>query len=264
MAWGSEGSLGAERTQLMIDIDNVHKAFDGFQVLKGISLRIEKGEVIALIGMSGNGKSVLLKHVAGLMAPDKGRVLVDGKDVVTLKGKALAQLRSRLGFLFQGGALFDSMSVFDNVAFPLREKTKLSEDEIKEKVMAELDQVRLSGAEAKYPSQISGGMKKRAALARELVWAPEIMLFDEPTTGLDPIIGHEILKLIDDLHQRFQFTGIVVTHELEKVFKIVNRVVMLHKGVIRAQGTPEEIISSEDPVVQQFIKGEIEGPISYR
>ena len=264
MACDSEGSLGAERTQLMIDIDNVHKAFDGFQVLKGISLRIEKGEVIALIGMSGNGKSVLLKHVAGLFKPDQGRVLVYGKDLATLKGKALAQLRSRLGFLFQGGALFDSMSVFDNVAFPLREKTKLSEDEIKEKVMAELDQVRLSGAEAKYPSQISGGMKKRAALARELVWAPEIMLFDEPTTGLDPIIGHEILNLIDDLHQRFQFTGVVVTHELEKVFKIVNRVVMLHEGVIRAQGTPEEIISSEDPVVQQFIKGDIEGPISYR
>ena len=264
MACDSEGSLGAERTQLMIDIDNVHKAFDGFQVLKGISLRIEKGEVIALIGMSGNGKSVLLKHVAGLFKPDQGRVLVYGKDLATLKGKALAQLRSRLGFLFQGGALFDSMSVFDNVAFPLREKTKLSEDEIKEKVMAELDQVRLSGAEAKYPSQISGGMKKRAALARELVWAPEIMLFDEPTTGLDPIIGHEILNLIDDLHQRFQFTGVVVTHELEKVFKIANRVAMLHEGVIWAKGTPEEIISSEDPVVQQFIKGEIEGPISYR
>ena len=248
----------------MIEIEALHKSFDGFHVLKGISLPIQKGEVIALIGMSGSGKSVLLKHVAGLMAPDKGRVLVDGKDVVTLKGKALTQLRSRLGFLFQGGALFDSMTVFDNVAFPLREKTKLPEEEIKEKVMAELDQVGLSGAEEKYPSQISGGMKKRAALARELVWAPEIMLFDEPTTGLDPIIGHAILNLIDTLHERFQFTGIIVTHELEKVFKIVNRVAMLHEGVILAQGTPEEIVSSEDPIVQQFISGDIEGPISYR
>jgi len=248
----------------MIEIEALHRSFDGFQVLKGISLRIKNGEVIALIGRSGFGKSVLLKHVAGLMKPDKGRVLVDGKDVATLRGKALTQLRSRLGFLFQGGALFDSMTVFDNVAFPLREKSKLQEKEIKEKVTAELDQVGLAGAEEKYPSQISGGMKKRAALARELVWAPEIMLFDEPTTGLDPIIGHTILNLIDTLHQRLQFTGIVVTHELEKVFKIVDSVAMLHEGVILAHGTPEEIVSSEDPVVQQFIKGDIEGPISYR
>ncbi len=253
-----------ERANYMIQIEALHKSFDGFHVLKGISLEIKTGEVIALIGRSGFGKSVLLKHVAGLMAPDKGRVLVDGKDVVTLKGKALTQLRSRLGFLFQGGALFDSMNVFDNVAFPLREKTKLPEAEIKEKVMSELDQVGLSGAEAKYPSQISGGMKKRAALARELVGEPEIMLFDEPTTGLDPIIGHAILNLIHTLHKRFQFTGIIVTHELEKVFKIVNRVAMLHEGVILAHGTPEEIVSSEDPIVQQFIKGDIEGPISYR
>ena len=263
-ACGPQPSVGAGRMSFMIEIENLHKSFDGSKVLKGISLHVENGEVIALIGRSGEGKSVLLRHVAGLKRPDKGRVLVDGKDVATLKGRALAQLRSRLGFLFQGGALFDSMTVFDNVAFPLREKTRLQEKEIKEKVMAELDQVGLSGAEEKYPSQISGGMKKRAALARELVWAPEIMLFDEPTTGLDPIIGHAILNLIDNLHKRLQFTGIVVTHELEKVFKIVDRVAMLHEGVILAQGTPEQIVSSEDPVVQQFIKGEIEGPISYR
>ena len=248
----------------MIEIEDLHKSFDGFEVLKGVSLRIEKGEIIALIGRSGDGKSVLLKHVAGLMKPDRGLVVVDGNDVATLKGKALSQLRSRLGFLFQGGALFDSMTVFDNAAFPLREKTRHSEEEIKEKVLSELDQVGLSGAEQKYPSQISGGMRKRAALARELVWAPEIMLFDEPTTGLDPIIGHTILNLIHDLHMRLRFTGIIVTHELEKVFKIVNRVAMLHEGVILAHGTPEEITASEDPIVQQFISGDIEGPISYR
>ena len=248
----------------MIEIEDLHKSFDGFEVLKGVSLRIEKGEIIALIGRSGDGKSVLLKHIAGLMKPDRGLVVVDGNDVATLKGKALSQLRSRLGFLFQGGALFDSMSVFDNAAFPLREKTRLREEEIKEKVLSELDQVGLSGAEQKYPSQISGGMRKRAALARELVWTPEIMLFDEPTTGLDPIIGHTILNLIQNLHKRLRFTGIIVTHELEKVFKIVNRVAMLHEGVILAMGSPEEIISSEDPVVQQFIRGEIEGPLAYR
>ena len=248
----------------MIEIEDLHKSFDGFEVLKGVSLRIEKGEIIALIGRSGDGKSVLLKHVAGLMKPDRGLVVVDGNDVATLKGKALSQLRSRLGFLFQGGALFDSMTVFDNAAFPLREKTRLSEEEIKEKVLSELDQVGLSGAEQKHPSQISGGMRKRAALARELVWAPEIMLFDEPTTGLDPIIGHTILNLIHNLHERLRFTGIIVTHELEKVFKIVNRVAMLHEGVILAMGSPEEIVSSEEPVVQQFIRGETEGPLAYR
>lgn len=248
----------------MINIEDLHKSFDGFEVLKGASLRIEKGEIIALIGRSGYGKSVLLKHVAGLMKPDRGRILVDGQDVANLKGKALAQLRSRLGFLFQSGALFDSMCVYDNVAFPLREKTKMREEDIRKRVSHELNQVGLSGADEKYPSQISGGMKKRAALARELVWEPEIMLFDEPTTGLDPIIGHAILKLIDDLHREHPFTGIIVTHELEKVFEIVNRVAMLHEGVILALGEPEEIVSSNDPVVQQFIKGEIEGPISYR
>jgi phospholipid/cholesterol/gamma-HCH transport system ATP-binding protein len=254
----------AELRDSMIEIEDLHKSFDGVQVFKGISLRIEKGEVIALIGLSGYGKSVLLKHIAGLMKPDRGRVMVDGEDMAMLKGKALSQLRSRLGFLFQGGALFDSMTVFENVAFPLQEKTKLPEEEIKKKVAAELDKVGLAGAEEKYPSQISGGMKKRAALARELVWEPEIMLFDEPTTGLDPIIGHAMLELINNLHESHSFTGIIVTHELEKVFEIVNRVAMLHKGVILAFGSPEEIVSSEDPVVQQFIKGDIEGPISYR
>lgn len=248
----------------MIEIEDLHKSFEGFEVLKGVSLRIEKGEILVLIGRSGYGKSVILKHVAGLMKPDRGRVVVDGQEVGSLRGKALSQLRSRLGFLFQGGALFGSMTVFDNVAFPLREKTKLSKEEIRKRVLYELDQVGLSGAEEKYPSQVSGGMQKRVALARELVGEPEIMLFDEPTTGLDPIIGHAILNLIDALHKRLNFTSIIVTHELERVFKIVNKVAMIHEGAIKAVGSPEEIVSSEDPVVQQFIKGEIEGPISYR
>jgi len=248
----------------MIEIEKLYKSFDGLEVLKGVSLRVEKGEILVLIGMSGYGKSVLLKHVAGLMRPDSGRVLVDGMEVGSLKGKALDQLRSRMGFLFQSGALFGSMTVFDNVAFPLQEKTNLSKKEIRERVLNVLAQVGLTGAEDKYPSQISGGMQKRAALARELVWQPEIMLFDEPTTGLDPIIGHAILNLIQALHKRMNFTGIIVTHELSRVFEIVNRVVMLHEGAIMAEGTPEDILSSQDPIVQQFIEGETEGPISYR
>jgi len=248
----------------MIEIEDLHKSFDGSQVLKGVSLSIEKGEILVLIGRSGYGKSVILKHIAGLMRPDKGHVVVDGKDIGKLRGKALSQLRSRLGFLFQGNALFGSMTVFENVAFPLREKTKLSMKEIRERVLYELDQVGLSEAEKKYPSQLSGGMQKRTALARELVFEPEIMLFDEPTTGLDPIIGHTILNLIDSLHKRLNFTGIIVTHEIPRVFEIVNKVAMLNKGVILVVGSPEDIVSSEDPIVRQFIRGEVEGPISYR
>lgn len=248
----------------MIKIESLFKSFDGHEVLKGVSLTIEKGEILVLIGMSGYGKSVILKHIAGLMKPDKGRVLVDGAEVGKLRGKDLYEMRKRLGFLFQTGALFGSMTVFDNVAFPLREKTRKREDEIKKKVMFELEQVGLSGAEDKYPAQLSGGMNKRASLARELVMEPEIMIFDEPTTGLDPIIGHAILNLIEESHIRLKFTGIIVTHEIERVFKIAQKVAMLHEGSVRVMGRPEEILFSEDPFVRQFIKGNTDGPISYR
>ncbi len=237
----------------MIKIEDLHKSFDGNEVFRGISLEIAKGFVLALIGRSGCGKSVLLKHVAGLMKPEKGRVVVDGRQIGVAKGKALAALRERLGFLFQGGALFDSMNVFENVAFPLKEKTRLSHHLIQARVLEELENVGLSGSEYKYPSQISGGMVKRAALARALVGDPEIMLFDEPTTGLDPVTGHSIIELIDSCHRRLHFTGIIVTHEISKVFTIVDRVAMLHEGVIWAEGTPSEFFSSEDPVVREFI-----------
>jgi len=237
----------------MIKIENLYKSFDGHEVFRGISLEVAKGLVLALIGRSGYGKSVLLKHVAGLMKPEKGRVRVDGREMGTVKGRALMALRDRLGFLFQGGALFDSLNVFENVAFPLKEKTRLSDNLIQARVLEELENVGLSGSEYKYPSQISGGMVKRAALARSLVGDPEIMLFDEPTTGLDPVTGHAIIELIDSCHQRLHFTGIIVTHEISKVFSIVDRVAMLHEGVIWAEGTPSEIFSSKDPVVREFI-----------
>ncbi len=253
---GARGSGGTIR------IEDLHRSFDGFAVLEGVSLVLERGELLALIGRSGYGKSVLLKHIAGLLRPDSGRVLIGGEDMAGLRGRRLSRLRERLGFLFQGGALFDSMTVFENVAFPIREKTRMPEEEIRERVLEELSRVGLGGAEEKYPSQISGGMQKRAALARELISEPEIMLFDEPTTGLDPIFGHAILKLIDDLHRKLGFTGILVTHEIHKVFEVVDRVAFLHEGRIRAQGRPDEILDSEDPLVRQFVKGEIEGPIS--
>ncbi len=244
----------------MITIEDIYKSFNGFEVLRGASLQVDKGEIVALIGKSGYGKSVLMKHVAGLMKPDRGRVLVDGQDISRLKSKELGQLRSRFGFLFQGGALFDSLTVFDNVAFPLREKTKLAEKEISERVLSELDQVGLTGSERKYPAEISGGMIKRAALARSLVREPEIMFFDEPTTGLDPITANNILALISSCHQRLKFTGIIVTHQIPKIFGIVEKVALLDEGRVLIAGSPDEILASDNPVVRQFLGDSIEGP----
>ncbi|UCG13483.1 MAG: ABC transporter ATP-binding protein [Deltaproteobacteria bacterium] len=237
----------------MIRVENLHKSFNGFQVLRGVSFEVVKGEILALIGQSGFGKSVLLKHVAGLMQPDSGRVVVDGQDMCCLSNKDLVRLRNRFGFLFQGGALFDSMTVFDNVAFPLREKTILGEDIIRRKVLSELEQVGLIGSERKYPAEISGGMIKRTALARALVTDPEIMLFDEPTTGLDPITVKTIVSLIAACHQRLTFTGIVVTHKIPAIFAIVDKVAMLHEGTIVIAGTPQDILASDEPIVRQFV-----------
>ncbi len=245
----------------MIRVEDLHKSFSGLEVLKGVSFEVARGEILALIGMSGYGKSVLLKHVAGLIRADRGRVLIEGRDLLTFRGDELEHLRNRLGFLFQGGALFSSLTVFDNVAFPLRERTPLSEDEIKKKVLEVLGKVGLKGSEDKYPAQISGGMIKRTALARSLVRDPEIMLFDEPTTGLDPIIAQTILDLIQSTHRELRFTGIIVSHELGRVFQIVQKVALLHDGVIRILGTPEEILVSKDPIVHQFVRGSMMGPI---
>ena len=247
----------------MIKVEGLYKSFDGVQVLRGASFEAKRGEILALIGSSGSGKSVLLKHVAGLIKPDRGRVLVDGEDMCCLGGKELEAVRRRFGFLFQNGALFDSMTVFENVAFPLREKSDLSEAEIRKEVLEELNHVGLSGAEEKYPGQLSGGMIKRAALARALVMRPEIMLFDEPTTGLDPIITHAIHRLIDSCHRRLGFGGIIITHEVPKIFEIVQEVAMLYEGAILATGTPAEILASDNPVVHQFVAGEIDGPMQF-
>jgi len=216
---------------------------------------VEKGEILALIGKSGYGKSVFLKHIVGLLKGDQGKVLINGEDITTSKGTGLEKLRKKFGFLFQGGALFDSLNIFDNVAFPLREKTRMKETDIRDKVLFELEQVGLQGSEKKYPAEISGGMKKRAAFARSLILDPEIMLFDEPTTGLDPIIANTIHTLIKNIHERLKFTGIIVTHEIPRIFSIVQKVAMLNDGVIIAQGTPQEIQASPHRLVQQFIVG---------
>jgi len=246
----------------MIEVVNLYKSFNGQEVLRGINLKVEKGQTLALIGGSGKGKSVLLKHIIGLMRPDQGKVVIDNQDISQIRGKALKRLKNRCGIVFQGGALFDSLTVFDNVAFPLREKTRLKESQIEEIVLNELAQVGLSGAGHKYSAEISGGMKKRVALARCLVMNPEIVLFDEPTTGLDPLIGKAIHKLIQSCHKRLNFTAIIVTHEIPEIFSLVDRAAMLYNGVVIAEGTPEEIQTSKDPVVHQFIHGELEGPVS--
>jgi phospholipid/cholesterol/gamma-HCH transport system ATP-binding protein len=247
----------------MIRLEDLHKSFSGIGVLRGVSLQVKKGEIVALIGRSGFGKSVLLKHVSGLMQPDRGHVLIDGKDMCCLKGRVLRRFSIHFGFVFQRGALFDYMTVFDNVAFPLRKKTRLSEKQIREKVHHELYMVGMTGAEHKYPAEISGGMIKRTALARALITEPEIMLFDEPTTGLDPIIAHAMLNLIDSCHKNLQFTGILVTHQIPRAFEIVDKVAMLHEGTILTEGSPQEILLAKDPIVKQFISGDIEGPIQY-
>ncbi len=246
----------------MIEIKNLHKSFNHREVLNGVSLKIEKGEILAVIGSSGVGKSVLLKHVSGLIRPDSGTITVDGIDVTKLKGKELQKYRERLGFLFQGGALFDSMTVFDNVAFPLREKTGLPENEIKESVSEMLGHVGMHGEGDKYPAELSGGMKKRAALARALITNPEIMLFDEPTTGLDPIIVNNVFKYIKSTHNNLGFTGIIVTHKIPKIFAIVQKVALLSKGVILIVDTPDEIQKSDNPAVQYFLTGGERGTLN--
>jgi phospholipid/cholesterol/gamma-HCH transport system ATP-binding protein len=247
----------------MIEIINLYRSFNGTPVLKGVSLKIVKGELLALIGRSGIGKSVLLKHVVGLMQPDSGTILINNTDINRLRGIQLTEIRKQFGFLFQGGALFDSMTVYDNVAFPMREKTNLSEAQINDRVFHELEQMGLKNDWKKFPAQLSGGMRKRAALARALVMDPAIMLFDEPTTGLDPIIGQTILDYIQQCHQRLKFTGMIVTHEVPKVFNIVQQVAMIHQGEIIACGSPDELQKLNNPVFEQFIKGDIKGPIQY-
>jgi len=246
----------------MIEVVGLYKSFNHYEVLKGINLKVEEGKTLALIGGSGKGKSVLLKIIIGLMKPDRGKVLIDNQDISRVRGKALKRLKERCGIVFQGGALFDSLTVFENIAFPLEEKTRMTASQIRDTVVRELARVGLSGAENKYPAEISGGMKKRVALARCLVMNPEIVLFDEPTTGLDPLIGKAIHKLIRECQKSLNFTAIIITHEIPAIFSMVDRVAMLYDGKILAEGTPEEIENSKDPVIHQFIHGELEGPIS--
>ena len=245
----------------MIQLTNLHKAFGNQNVLNGLSLAIPDGQITAIIGPSGEGKSVLLRHIIGLMQPDSGQISVDGESIIGIRRSEMNRIREKFGMLFQNAALFDSMNVFENVAFPLQEKTSLSKDEIRTRVLSALEDVGLKNVEQKFTDELSGGMKKRVGLARALLLNPKIILFDEPTTGLDPIIKRAIHQLIKETHEKFGFTAVIVSHEIPDIFDIAQNVAMLYRGEILQFGTADEVRNSTHPVVKQFISGSLDGPI---
>ena len=238
-----------------IEIINLFKDFDRHPVLRGVNLTIRDGETMVIIGRSGCGKSVLLKHVIGLMKPDEGQVIADGEEVSRLDDPGLHRLRMKFGMLFQGAALFDSLTVGENVAFPLREHTAKTEEEIQSRAKECLGLVGLAGIEHLKPAELSGGMRKRVGLARALAMEPRVILYDEPTTGVDPVMADVINRLIKGLHDRLKVTSVVVTHDMVSAYRVGDRIAMLHEGKILQAGTVEEIRSTKNPIVKQFILG---------
>ncbi len=239
----------------MIEVRNLAKSFGTHKILADVNFKIEAGESVVIIGRSGGGKSVLLKHLVGLLQPDSGQVLIDGEDIVRMNERELLRVRRKFGMLFQGAALFDSMTVAENVAFGLRRHEALSEPEIAHKVADVLKVVELSGIEDKKPAELSGGMKKRVGLARAIIYKPEIILYDEPTTGLDPVVSDSIDRLILRVRDHYDVTSVVVTHDMRSARRIGQRIMMLHDQRIHATGSAEEIFASTDPVVRRFIEG---------
>lgn len=239
----------------MIEVRDLKKSFGSQPILDGVTFRIENGESVVIIGRSGGGKSVLLKHLVGLLQPDAGTVLVDGESIVGMNERQLLRVRQKFGMVFQGAALFDSMTVAENVAFGLRRIKHSSDAEIGKRVAFALEVVGLSGTENKKPAELSGGMRKRVGLARAIIYEPQIVLYDEPTTGLDPIVSDSIDKLIIRVSEQLKMTAIVVTHDMRSARRVGNRVLMLHERKIYAGGSPEEIFASTDPVVRQFVDG---------
>lgn len=238
----------------MIQIENLCKSFDGKPVLKDVSLEIQEGETLAIIGRSGSGKSVLMKHIIGLMQPTTGRVFVDGTDINQISYKELRTIRRQFGVLFQGGALFDSLNAFDNVAFPLRTFTRMSEADIQKQVQSCLDMVHLPEVGEKKPSELSGGMQKRVALARAISLTPRYIIYDEPTSGLDPETSNTIDELISDLSEHMNATSIVVTHDMHSVLSIADRAAFIHEGRMHWVGTIDELHRSDDETLRAFVK----------
>ncbi|MGD0262006.1 MAG: ABC transporter ATP-binding protein [Verrucomicrobiota bacterium] len=239
----------------MIEVRDLKKRFGAHSILDGVTFRIEKGESVVIIGRSGGGKSVLLKHLIGLLSPDAGQVLIDGENIVPMNERQLLRVRRKFGMLFQSAALFDSMTVAENVGFAFRRDRSLPKKEIRQKVAEMLEMVDLPGTEDKQPSELSGGMKKRVGLARAIIYHPQIILYDEPTTGLDPIASDSIDKLILRVRDRLDVTTVVVTHDMRSARRLGQRIMLLHKQRIYATGTPDEIFNSQDPVVRQFVEG---------
>jgi phospholipid/cholesterol/gamma-HCH transport system ATP-binding protein len=239
----------------MIEARDVHKSFGTQKVLNGVSLKIETGERVVIIGRSGGGKSILLKLLIGLLQPDQGELLVDKQRIDNISERKLLEIRRKFGMLFQGAALFDSLTVFENVAFALERQLKWTKQEIRSKVAEALEMVDLPGIEDKKPSELSGGMRKRVGLARAIVYNPQIVLYDEPTTGLDPISADSIDKLIVKVSDRLNVTSIAVTHDMRSAGVIAHRILLLHQGKIYATGTPAEILKSPDPIVHRFVNG---------
>jgi phospholipid/cholesterol/gamma-HCH transport system ATP-binding protein len=245
----------------MIEIRGLKKRLGSKQVLNGVDLDVRQGETLVVMGRSGTGKSVLLKHIIGLMTPDAGSVEVDDVDVTTLRERDLNEVRRHFGMLFQGAALFDSLSVGENVALPLREHTTMGNDEVLQRVAERLEWVGLKGVEDMRPSSLSGGMKKRVGLARAIAMDPKYVLYDEPTTGLDPIMADVIDRLIRSLQKRMGVTSVVVTHDMSSAFKVGDRMALLNDGRVVFLGTPDEVRTTQDPLVRQFVEGSSEGPI---
>jgi phospholipid/cholesterol/gamma-HCH transport system ATP-binding protein len=245
-----------------IKVENLTKKFENREVLKNISFDVKKSEVFVIMGGSGSGKTTVIKHIIGLLKPTSGKIYIDNVDITSLKDTQLIEFRKKIGYLFQEGALFDSLKVWENVGFYYLENTKMPEKDIYNLAKEKLALVGLKDVENLYPSQLSGGMRKRVALARAISYNPEIILYDEPSSGLDPVTAAMIDKLILKLRDELGVTSIVVTHDLESAFSIADRIAMIHKGVIYAIGTPEEIKNHPDPIVQQFISRSPEGPIT--
>jgi len=245
----------------MIEIKNLHKSFNGSPVLRGLDLEIFDGESLVIIGRSGCGKSVLLKLILRLLSPDSGEIIIDGKDIIGLSYSELSEVRKKFGVLFQSGALFDSMTIRQNIALPLEKHFKYTVKEIDFKVREALDMVGLPGIGDYKPAELSGGMRKRAAFARAIVYRPKYLLYDEPTTGLDPVMAANINQLIFDMNRMLSTTSIVVTHDMISANKVAERIVMLHYGKILTSGTPDIIKATDNETVRQFIEGNVEGPI---
>lgn len=245
----------------MIELKNIHKSFEDKHVLRGVDLEVKNGESLVVIGGSGSGKSVLIKHIIGLLWPDQGTVKIDSTDIATLDEDDLSEIRKKFGMLFQASALFDSMKVWENVGFGLSRHTALPAADIKEIAVQKLKMVGLVNVEDVMPSELSGGMRKRVGLARAIAMEPDILLYDEPTTGLDPIMADAINELIIEMREKLDITSITITHDMKSAYKIADTIAMLYNGVIIETGSPDEIANSSNGIVRQFIEGRADGPI---